>query len=170
MNVEENIKRIKEVMGIQEQNQVAPIDLMKLIPSASNQAMIDSNKKILSQITNTEIKNSLPVPEDKLFLSKLLNKLSEKGVTPFLNVNTNNLGQNQSVSGGVSITIPKTNLNLNLMNGYFGVDIPIKDSLVSLGYQSGVAQGGGYKSTTATSNFTPNSKFGVNIQIPIGKK
>jgi hypothetical protein len=169
MILQEEISRMKSIMGIQEQNQVAPINLMKLVPSTPNQAMIDSNKKILSQITDTEIKNSLPVPEDKLFLFKLLNKLSEKGVTPFLNVNTNDLGQNQSVSGGVSISIPKTNLNLNLMNGYFGVDIPIKDSILSLGYQSGIPSGG-YKSAATTNNFTPNSKFGFNVQIPIGRK
>jgi len=79
------------------------------------------------------------------------------------------LGQNQSISGGVSISIPKTNLNLNLMNGYFGVDIPIKDSILSLGYQSGIPSGG-YKSAATTNNFTSNSKFGFNVQIPIGRK
>jgi len=169
MILQEEISRIKSIMGIQEQNQVTPISLMKLVPSSLNQAMIDSNKKILLQITDTEIKNSPPVPEDKLFLLKLLNKFSEKGITPFLNVNTNDLGQNQSISGGVSISIPKTNLNLNLMNGYFGVDIPIKDSILSLGYQSGIPSGG-YKSAATTNNFTPNSKFGFNVQIPIGRK
>ena len=73
MILQEEISRIKSIMGIQEQNQATPISLMKLVPSSLNQAMIDSNKKILLQITDTEIKNSLPVPEDKLFLLKLLN-------------------------------------------------------------------------------------------------
>jgi hypothetical protein len=164
-----HIKLFESFSSIQEKTQVAPIDLTALVPATPNQAMIASNKKILSQITNPEIKNSLPVPEDKLFLTTLLDKLSEKGITPFLNVNTNTLGQNQSVSGGVSISIPKTNLNLNLMNGYFGVDIPIKNSLLSLGYQSGIPSGG-YKPTATANNSTPNSKIGFNIQIPIGKK
>jgi hypothetical protein len=55
------------------------------------------------------------------------------------------------------------------MNGYFGVDIPIKDSILSLGYQSGIPSGG-YKSAATTNNFTSNSKFGFNVQIPIGRK
>ena len=97
------------------------------------------------------------------------------GITPYLNVNTDDLGNAESLSSGVTFTIPNTPVNINLQNGYLGADFDFGKFGLGLSYQPGNKEDivGGWSSKTDVSksikNFNPNTKFGATLIIPIGQ-
>jgi len=138
------------------------------------------NKQILQQTNQTILKklkeSDYQLPEgyanhnNPNFLSRVSAWFETKGITPYLNINTGDTGRDESVSMGVSWTIPKTDISVNLQNGYFGLDIPLPKGInLGLGYQPGEKEDivGGYKNKVGGSMIS-NSKFGVTLTIPIG--
>ena len=159
----------------------------KLIPDSSIQNQLKTNKEIISKFPlmynfnglkkQIELPKELSNPNNKNFLSDISDYLSSKGITPYLNVNTDNLGNPESISTGLSYTVPNTPININLQNGYYGADFDFDKFGLSIGYQPGSKEDivGGYsdKATVPQSkipaSFTPNNKFEFKFRIPIGK-
>jgi hypothetical protein len=130
--------------------------------------MLSNNKKIDSVLKSNKINLNFDIT-DPTYLSKVSDYFVTKGFEPYLSINTNDIGQNQSISAGLTFSVPKTNISFNLQNGYFGADLPfIKNSNLSLGYTP-QGTGGGFRNSEMDSQFKGNSKYSVSITIPIGK-
>jgi hypothetical protein len=139
----------------------------------NKQILIQTNQTILKKLKESDyqLPEGYVNPSNPNFLSRVSAWLENKGVTPYLNINTGDAGRDESVSMGVSWVIPKTNISVNLQNGYFGLDIPLPKGInLGLGYQSGDKEDivGGYRDKVG-GGMIGNSKFGVKLTIPIGE-
>jgi hypothetical protein len=149
------------------QNILPPIKSNTLVPS-NNSIMLSNNKKIDSVLKSNNINLNFDT-NHPTYLSKVSDYFVTKGFEPYLSINTSDIGQNDSISAGLTFSVPKTNISFNLQNGYFGADLPfIKNSNLSLGYTP-QGSGGGFRNSEMDSQFKGNSKYSVSITIPIGK-
>jgi len=149
------------------QNILPPIKSNTLVPS-NNSIMLSNNKKIDSVLKSNNINLNFDT-NHPTYLSKVSDYFVTKGFEPYLSINTSDIGQNDSISAGLTFSVPKTNISFNLQNGYFGADLPfIKNSNLSLGYTP-QGSGGGFRNSEMDSQFKGNSKYSVSLTIPIGK-
>ena len=164
--MESTIGDVKPLIS-ESQKTLPPIQSNKLVPT-NNSIMVFNNKKIDSFLKNNNINLNLDTT-NPTYLSKVSDYFVSKGFEPYLSINTNDIGQNQSISAGLTFSVPKTNISFNLQNGYFGADLPfIKNSNLSIGYTP-QGTGGGFRNSEMDSQFKGNSKYSVSITIPIGK-
>jgi hypothetical protein len=175
--MESTLGNVKPLIG--ESNTLNPITPVTLTPGddADMNKVKTTNQTILKNIQTNLPNLSLPqnlttdiAVSDKNFLSNVTSFMKNNGLEPYLNINTDNFGNPQSVSPGITFSIPKTNFSVSLENGYFGLSSPfIKNTQLQLSYQPGKLGDiqGGYKGST-TGSFTPNTKVGVTLTIPIG--
>lgn len=151
---------------ITEQKTLPPVSPIELIPK-KNDIMLANNKKIDDVLKKNKVDLNFDTNNPD-YLSKVSDYFISKGLQPYLSINTNDVGRNQSLSAGLTFSIPKTDISFNLQNGYFGADIPfIKNTNLSLGYTPNNS-GGGYKNS-ADSDFKGNTKYSVSLTIPISK-
>ena len=149
------------------QNILPPIKSNTLVPS-NNSIMLSNNKKIDSVLKSNNINLNFDT-NHPTYLSKVSDYFVTKGFEPYLSINTSDIGQNNSISAGLTFSVPKTDISFNLQNGYFGADLPfIKGSNLSLGYTP-QGSGGGFRNSEMDSQFKGNSKYSVSLTIPIGK-
>jgi hypothetical protein len=164
--MESTIGDVKPLIS-ESQKTLPPIQSNKLVPT-NNSIMVFNNKKIDSFLKNNNINLNLDTT-NPTYLSKVSDYFVSKGFEPYLSINTNDIGQNQSISAGLTFSVPKTNISFNLQNGYFGADLPfIKNSNLSIGYTP-QGKGVGFRNSEMDSQFKGNSKYSVSITIPIGK-
>jgi hypothetical protein len=164
--MESTIGDVKPLIS-EPQKTLPPIQSNKLVPT-NNSIMVFNNKKIDTFLKNNNINLNLDTT-NPTYLSKVSDYFVSKGFEPYLSINTNDIGQNQSISAGLTFSVPKTNISFNLQNGYFGADLPfIKNSNLSIGYTP-QGTGGGFRNSEMDSQFKGNSKYSVSITIPIGK-
>jgi hypothetical protein len=164
--MESTIGDVKPLIS-ESQKTLPPIQSNKLVPT-NNSIMVFNNKKIDTFLKNNNINLNLDTT-NPTYLSKVSDYFVSKGFEPYLSINTNDIGQNQSISAGLTFSVPKTNISFNLQNGYFGADLPfIKNSNLSIGYTP-QGTGGGFRNSEMDSQFKGNSKYSVSITIPIGK-
>ena len=164
--MESTIGDVKPLIS-ESQKTLPPIQSNKLVPT-DNSIMVFNNKKIDTFLKNNNINLNLDTT-NPTYLSKVSDYFVSKGFEPYLSINTNDIGQNQSISAGLTFSVPKTNISFNLQNGYFGADLPfIKNSNLSIGYTP-QGTGGGFRNSEMDSQFKGNSKYSVSITIPIGK-
>ncbi len=127
-----------------------------LLPKVPTDKMVATNRQIVSLIKSNKIPElnhgdikDLPDVGSTNFITKFLSKLQDKGVEPFLDIDKDRQGNLRSVTPGVSIGIPNTSVSIDLMPGYFGVNVDLpKDIKLGLSYE-------------------PGSRAGVNVKIPI---
>ena len=149
------------------QNILPPIKSNTLVPP-NNSIMLSNNKKIDSVLKSNNINLNFDT-NNPTYLSKVSDYFVTKGFEPYLSINTSDIGQNNSISAGLTFSVPKTDISFNLQNGYFGADLPfIKGSNLSLGYTP-QGSGGGFRNSEMDSQFKGNSKYSVSLTIPIGK-
>ena len=164
--MESTIGDVKPLIS-ESQQTLPPVSPTKLVPP-NNSIMLANNKKIDDVLKKNNVNLNLDTNNPN-YLSKVSDYFVSKGFQPYLSLNTNDMGQNQSVSAGLTFSVPKTNISFNLQNGYFGADIPfIKNTNLSLGYTP-QGSGGGYKNSAMDTQFKANSKYAVSLTIPIGK-
>jgi hypothetical protein len=164
--MESTIGDVKPLI-MESQQTLPPIKPISLVPP-NNSIMLRDNKKIDDVLKTNDINLKLDA-SDPSYLSKVSDYFLSKGFQPYLSINTNDIGQNQSVSAGMTFTVPNTDISFNLQNGYFGADIPfIKNTNLSMGYSTG-SQSGGYRNSEMDSQFKGNAKYSLSLTIPIGK-
>lgn len=158
----------------EQKKELKPImpELLKISAGYNQKILTDTNKNILLKLKaeGYELPEGYVNPSNPNFLSRISAWLENKGITPYLNINTNDRGNDESVSMGVSWTIPKTDISVNIQNGYFGVDIPLPKGInLGLGYQPGAKEDivGGWKNKVG-GDMIANSKIGATLTIPIG--
>jgi hypothetical protein len=156
---------------------ISHMKLQNIPPSTST---VKTNQNILTQLQNKQIvadprQLNFDV-NDKNFLSKISQFIQSKGFTPYLNVNTDQLGNSQSVNAGVTFSVPKLGIDLSVERGYFGAskELPFLNGATITGSYTPGANGDyagtGYKSTTnPNSSYTLSNRFNVGLTIPIGR-
>lgn len=164
--IESTIGDVKPLIS-ESQQKLPPISSDNLVPP-NNSIMLSNNKQIDDVLKTNNINLNFDT-DNPTYLSKVSDYFLSIGFQPYLSLNTNNIGQNQSVSPGLTFTVPNTNISFNLQNGYFGADIPfIKNTNLSMGY-SPQGSSGGYRNSEMDSQFKGNAKYSLSLTIPIGK-
>jgi hypothetical protein len=163
--IEENQKQIKEL---------PPISLKKLQNFNPTNNTVITNKNILNKLRTIPEMGQLNLDvNDNGFLSKVSQILTNKGITPYLNVNTDQFGNAQSVNPGISFSVPKLGIDLNLESGYFGIskELPfLNNSTLTASFTPEPDESTGYKdNVNRGSSYQLNSKYNVGLKIPIGK-
>jgi hypothetical protein len=150
MNLNEQISRIKSIMGlIIEGQRTKPISHSVLdVPNISAR-YVNSNKQLLDKLSQSKLSDKIDLnlnPNSKDFISQLSKRLQEKGIEPYFYEYVND-DASGGLSGGLTFYIPNTNIGVSYEPGTFGVSL----GNISLGY-------------------TPGSKeVSGNLIIPIGK-
>jgi hypothetical protein len=154
--------------------ELPPISHTTLQNVTPTNSTVVTNKNILNKLSTIPEVGQLNLDvNDKGFLSKVSQILTNKGITPYLNVNTDQFGNPQSVNPGVTFSVPKLGIDLNLESGYFGVskELPfLNKATLSASFTPDSEDGTGYKdNVNRNSSYQLGSKYSVGLKIPIGK-
>jgi hypothetical protein len=150
MNLQEQIYRIKSMMGvINEEQKTKPISHSVLRVPNINSKYVNSNQQLLNKLKQSELSDKVDLnlnPKSVDFISQLSKRLQDKGIEPYFYEYAND-DASGGVSGGLTFYIPNTNVGVSYEPGTFGASL----GNLSLGY-------------------TPSSKqMSANLIIPIGK-
>jgi hypothetical protein len=154
--------------------ELPPVSLTKLHNVNPTNDTVITNKNILNKLKTIPEMGQINLDvNDKGFLSKVSQILTDKGITPYLNINTDQFGNTRSVNPGISFSVPKLGIDLNLESGYFGVskELPfLNNSTLTASLTPQADQSTGYKdNVNRGSSYQLNSKYNVGLKIPIGK-
>lgn len=161
--------------GIKESNQTEPLDPYKL-------SSINPNRELFSKTNQTLLKGldgggykipqELKNPNDPKFLSKVSDWLEKQGISPFLSLNLDEkTGKVNHSSPGVCWSIPKTNIRVNLQNGYFGINLKLPKG-IELGLESHPKTRKPVPNINLgdTGSLDDESTISTRLIIPIGKR
>jgi hypothetical protein len=167
---EEEKNRIR---GLYERpKKIEPISHTELQNFTPNNDTVTSNQNILNKLKSIPEIGSLNV-NDKSFLSKVSEVLTNKGITPYINVNTDQFGNPQSVNPGISFYVPKLDIEMSLEPGYFGVtkELPfLKNAKLTMSSNPTFQNNTGFKdNVNRNSSYQLGSKYGIGLSIPIGR-
>lgn len=169
------MKHLKSFLVFEQKKNFSPVDpnVLKPLDNYNKQILKQTNQTILEKLKESDyqLPEGYVDPNNPNFLSRVSAWLENKGITPYLSIDTGDTGRDESVSVGVNWNIPETDISVNIQNGYFGLDIPLPKGInLGLGYQPGNKEDivGGYKNKVG-GEMIANSKFGVTLTIPIGK-
>lgn len=152
----------------QETKKLPPVKAGTLLPVKLTPAVIASNKDIAKMLADKNVKINAN-PNNSNFLPQVSQYFLDKGFEPYLSVNTDDQGGNQSLSPGVTFTVPNKDISFDIQPGYYGASLPfIKGTSLGVGYQPGKEVSGGYRNSLGT-QFKGNSKFMVSLTIPLTK-
>jgi len=171
------VRLVKRIINEENKKQI------KVLPPISHTTLQNVTPTNRTVFTNNNILNKLrAIPEmgqldidvnDNGFLSKVSQFLNKKGITPYLNVNTDQFGNAQSINPGISFSVPKLGIDLNLESGYFGAskELPfLNNATLTASFTPEPDESTGYKdNANRGSSYQLNSKYNVGLKIPIGK-
>ena len=152
----------------QEKKTTPPVKIGALTPPKLTPKAIENNKSIAKTLADKNIRIAAN-PSSQNFLPQVAQYFVDKGLEPYLSVNTDDKGANQSVSPGLTFTVPNKDISFSVQQGYFGVDLPfLKGTSLGVEVQGGKQISGGYRDSAA-GDFKGNAKYAVSLTIPLTK-
>ena len=150
----------------QETKTLPPVKTGTLLPPKLTPAVIASNKEIAKMLADNNVKLNAN-PNSSNFLPQVSKYFLDNGFEPYLSINTDDQGGNQSLSPGVTFTVPNRDISFDIQPGYYGTSLPfIKGTSLGVGYQPGKEITGGYRDSLG-SQFSGNAKYMVSLTIPL---